>query len=184
MMAGLLIPTGDPPKHPKGLDGSCIIDGVLIGEDVQCANWVHQVLSGGIIEVGFVGFGIVPIGTPNGKGPASIELVGGMYYWGYENDTQQDIFASVAVTGALLDNLEPYRPAIRQILDYPFGILKLSRISVEMAMSNEVGIQAAQKLGFTLEGRKRKKMKDGGDVGLFGLLATDAQRAGSWQPYT
>lgn len=183
-MSQTIVQTGDPPPHPLGKDGAVIIDGVLYGEDAQVANWVHQVLGGGIVEVGFVGMGIVPEGTPNGRDIASVDLVGGVYFWGFEDGAQRDIIASVAVADRLLNDMSAFRPAIRQILDYPFGVLKLPRISAEMAMSNEIGILAAQKLGFTLEGRKRKKMRDGGDVGMFGLYADAALAAGYWSPYT
>jgi RimJ/RimL family protein N-acetyltransferase len=80
--------------------------------------------------------------------------------------------------------MEAYKPAIRQILDYPFGQLKLPRISAEMALNNADGVNSAVKLGFRLEGRKRKKMRDGTDMGVFGLLAEDAIKAGFWTPYT
>lgn len=183
-MTDLTIPTGDPPPHPRGTQGAIIIDGVLFGEDAACANWVHQVLGGGIVEVGYVGFGIVPEGTPEGREAKTVDLVGGCYFWGFENDAQQDIIASVAVADRLLNDMSAFRPAIRQILDYPFGILKLPRISAEISMSNEKAILAAQRLGFVLEGRKRYKMRNGGDVGMFGLYRDNALKQGFWAPYT
>lgn len=176
--------TGDPPAHPKGLSGPAIYEGVLYGMDAACASWVHQVLGGGLIEVGYRGFGIVPIGLEDGATPPSVSLVGGCYFWGYQDGNERDITVSVAVADELLNDMSRYSKAIRQILDYPFGHLKLPRISCEMAMSNTKGIQSALRLGFTLEGRKSKKMKDGSDSGMFGLLADNAKRAGFWMPYT
>lgn len=176
---------GDPPEHPVAKkNGSWIIDGILVGENEQCATWVHQVLGGGLIEVGYKGFGIVSPDLPNGRPPDTLELKGGVYFWGYQNDSQCDIITSVAVSSDVMDGMHTiYASAIRQLLDYPFGFLKLPRISAEISMDNTDAIQAAAKMGFVLEGRKRKKLKNGGDVGMFGLCADRAQMAGFWQPY-
>jgi hypothetical protein len=158
--------------------GPVVIDGALFGLDAQVAAWVEKVLGGDLIKTDFVAIGLVDDSVPSGSAPATIDLIGGMYYHSYVKDC--DIEAAVAVHDAVLQDLSKHKAAIRQITDYAFGILNLPRITVEVVASNQVATNAAVRLGFKLEGRKRKADRGIGDTMIFGLLREDAIRSGVW----
>lgn len=145
-----------------------VIDGVLYGMDAEIAVWVNERMGGGIVPTLFVGFGILKEQAPENfrKQDGQLDILAGCYFynWQKENDVS-DIHVCVAV-----DNIASAHPTtLRKVLDYPFGQLKVRRITAEIEMSNERSVRSAQKLGFQLEGRKRFMAAGGGDVGVFGL---------------
>lgn len=159
-----------------------IVDGVLYNLDAQVAAWVNAALgSREIVEVPFVGLGVMR-DQPSGPAPASVDLDVGIYFFSYE--AESDIMAAVAARNDAMDDMEKLRPTVRQVLDYPFATLNVPRISIEMDMANERGIATALRLGFKLEGRKRRKIKGVGDSGMFGLLREDAEKMKWWWPKT
>lgn len=139
-----------------------IVDGLLFGADEVVARWVSKMASGeGKIEVPCVAIGLV-------KDEA---LAGGIVFYDHRgNDIQ------IAMAGAGL-RLVPPRTLARAF-GYAFNQLGLSRVTAEIALSNERSISAAQRLGFVREGVKRRAANDGGHVGVFGLLKKDFKLKG------
>lgn len=160
----------------------CVVDNVLYGCDAEVGAWVNAVLGSGIITVPFVGFGIIQEATPNGPAPDSVNLNGGAYFFNFEQGDTRDCMVAVAVSDGIQSNPLQFRAQIRRILDYPFAFLDLPRITAEIRMDNEKCIRAAQTMGFVLEGRKRFKCSDGGDVGVFALYRDMAIEKGYWVP--
>jgi RimJ/RimL family protein N-acetyltransferase len=150
-----------PPTGMPDLARAMVLDGLLYGADAHVATWVQERLGGELVKVPFVAFGVIE----------DNRLVAGAYYhsW-HDNNEQRDIMIAVAIDDAAL------KPeTIARFLDYAFGQLKLPRITAQFSMANERAVQQAMKLGFKLEGRKRKCTPDGGDVGVFGLLADECK---------
>jgi RimJ/RimL family protein N-acetyltransferase len=152
---GAEVATKDKPKW-------LIIDDVLYGADAEMAEWINRRIGGALVEVPFVALGAL---DSNNK------VVAGAYFFSHDDhrkglDDVSDLYMAAATDGSTA--LSP--TAVRRLLEYPFGDLKVRRLSAEIDMSNGHAIQQAEKLGFKLEGRKRKKGKGGGDVGIFGLL--------------
>lgn len=139
-----------------------IVDGLLFGADEVVARWVSKMASGeGKIEVPCVAIGLV-------KDEA---LAGGIVFYDHRgNDIQ------IAMAGAGL-RLVPPRTLARAF-GYAFNQLGLTRVTAEIALSNERSISAARRLGFVREGVKRRAAKDGGHVGVFGLLKKDFKLKG------
>lgn len=78
-----------------------------------------------------------------------------------------DISVSVAVDPA-------GRPGVRRLLTacrrYVFDQLGCARVSAAIRADNTASLSNAQRLGFAVEGVKRRAAPDGGDVVMLGLL--------------
>lgn len=158
-----------------------IQDGLVYGAEAEVAVWINARLGGGSVQQLFVAIGILKDGTP----PESVTtetlpnlLAAGAYYFNHQSDDDvSDICVSVAA-----DDAATGRPdVIRSILSYPFKQLGVRRISAEIDLSNDRAVRQAQKLGFKLEGRKRRMAAGGGDVGIFGLLPDECPLWGNGQ---
>lgn len=79
------------------------------------------------------------------------------------DDVEINVFAEAGTGSRTLLNL---------VWAYVFEQLKCARCSVSIREDNEKSLRLAERLGFVLEGRKRKA-KDGKDVLIFGLLKED-----------
>lgn len=140
-----------------------VVGGVVYGDDERVAAWVQDQLGGGEIAGPYQALGI--------ENPAG-ELVFGVVFF---NEQEADITIAMAAT-----DMRPAIPSMYQrILDYPFAQLGLPRVSAEIALSNRRCVRFALGSGFRLEGVKRKAAADGGDVGVFGLLADECPL---WRP--
>ena len=146
-----------------------VINGVLYGCDALVAAWVSDRLAAEVPLVPFVAFGVCKEGTPEGvvQDLNEVYLLAGAYWYNHYNGPDQfDITVAVAA-----DDVAAGRPdVIRKILQYPFGELKVPRITGEVAAGNERAIRTAEKLGFKIEGTKRKAGRDGSDMIVLGLL--------------
>lgn len=153
-----IAPAGASQSGPQ----ACVIDGVLYGADAHVATWVQERLGGELVKVPFVAFGVIEANR----------LVAGAYYhsW-HDNNVIRDITIAVAIDDAAA--LKP--ETVARVLDYAFGQLKLPRITAEIPLANERAVQQATRLDFKLEGRKRKATPDGGEIGIFGLLAEECR---------
>lgn len=144
-------------------------DGILYGADALVAAWVSDRLGAQVPTIPFMAFAICADGTPDGPVTDlnTIYLVAGVYW--YNHHTGPDCFdISVAVA---TDDVSSGRPAsIRRILEYPFGELKVPRITAEINATNERAIRNAEMLGFKREGLKRKAGAGGTDIVVLGLL--------------
>lgn len=132
-----------------------IVNDILTDADAHVATWIEDKLGGDVVSVPFRAVGIV-----GDKG----KLIGGAYF--YNHREGQDIYAAVA----LEDGAFMTPDVVSKILAFPFGQLKLPRVSVDIDESNTHAIQQAERLGFELEGIKRRAGANGGDVLMFGLL--------------
>lgn len=148
-----------------------VVDGVLYNMDAAVAAWTNEQMGGGLVPTLARAFGVLQGGITETPTIAEIPnaLIAGAYYFNHYDPADggvSDITVAVAV-----NDMAASRPEVfRAILMFPFGQLKCRRISAEIDLSNERAVRQAQRLGFMLEGRKRKAGKFGGDVGLFGLL--------------
>lgn len=153
-----------------------VVDGVLYNMDAAVAAWTNEQLGGGIVPTLARAFGVLQEGISDIPTVAEIpsKLIAGAYYFNHYDPADggvSDITVAVAV-----NDIAASRPEVfRAILMFPFGQLKCRRISAEIDLSNDRAVRQAQKLGFMLEGRKRKAGKLGGDVGMFGLLPEECQ---------
>ena len=151
-----------------------VINGVLYGVDALIAAWVSERLGAEMPNVMYTAFGICAEGTL--EGPVSdlskIFLIAGVYWYNhYTGPDQFDISCAVASETELAGRPD----VIRKILEYPFGELKVPRISAEIHADNDRAIRTAEKLGFKREGVKRKAGRDGGDTVSLGLLPDECQ---------
>lgn len=150
-----------------------VVDGVLYGADAEVCTWVNERMGGGLVPTMAVAFGVLDEGGEEGLAPDNLptRLIAGAYFFNHYDGDVSDITVSVAV-----DDIASARPAVFQrILAYPFGQLGVRRITAEIDQGNERAIRQAEMLGFKLEGLKRRMGKDGGDVGVFGLLPDEAR---------
>jgi hypothetical protein len=152
-----------------------IKNGVLYGVDSLIAAWVSDRLKAEMPNVPFNAFGIIGSGPngepihPDGLNPdlEKVFLIAGVYWYNHYNGPDQyDITCAVASDTELAGRPD----VIRKILEYPFGQLKVPRITGEVVASNERAIRTAEKLGFKIEGMKRKAAKNGEDMVVLGLL--------------
>ena len=154
-----------------------ILDGVLYNRDADVAAWMEDRLDpnggadinvGQIIDVPFRALGILPDASEGAA--TTTKFIGGAYFFNQENN---DIWAAV-----VSDTPDAGHPkVIARILDYPFRMLNIPRISVQIAKANERAVRQAQGLGFVIEGEPRGK-----GVLYLGLLRSDAQAKGFWKP--
>lgn len=150
-----------------------IVDDVLINADARVAAWVEMRLGGDVVSVPYVAYGIV------GEGG---DLIGGVYYFNKQEDRTpdgeidpsgvSDLCCAVAV-----DDLRIARQThvVKKLFELAFDGMKTRRLSAEIDMSNSPAIQQAKAIGFRQEGIKRKAGRNGGDVGLFGLLREECR---------
>lgn len=144
-------------------------NGVLYGADALIAAWVSERLGAQMPNVLYQAFGICTEGTPDGPVTdlSKIYLIAGVYWFNhYNGPDQHDITCAVASETELAGRPD----VIRKILEYPFGQLKVPRITGEVVASNERAIRTAEKLGFKREGIKRKAARGGEDMVVLGLL--------------
>jgi hypothetical protein len=142
------------------------IKGVVYFADDIVARWVQERLGGNAVLVPYVAIGIVhpdikdeqvdDVNLPN-------MLTAGAFFWNHQPGN--DIVVSVASDTFLSGRPQP----IQDVLDYPFGVLDLKRLSAEIEETNTISIRNAEKLGFVLEGVKKFAGSGGCDVMLFGL---------------
>lgn len=147
-----------------------IKDGLIYGADPEVAQWTNDRQGGGLVEQIFLAIGLLEDGwMPQDINEDTLPqiLKAGVFFWGHQSDDGvSDIYVTVSA-----DDISVAKPAtIRAVLNYPFGQLKVRRISAEVDLSNERAVRQVQKLGFKMEGRKRRMAAGGGDVGTFGLL--------------
>lgn len=146
-----------------------VINGVLYGCDALMAAWVSDRLQSEMPMVPYVAFGICTEGTPEGpvNDLSTVMLLAGVYWYNhYTGPDQFDITCAVASDTELAGRPD----VIRKILEYPFGQLKVPRVTGEVVASNERAIRTAEKLGFKIEGLKRKAARGGEDMCVLGLL--------------
>lgn len=147
--------------------------GLVYGADAEVAAWVSDRLGGGPVKKLFVAIGALRPGTdPKDVTDETLPglLVGGAYFFDEESgDGYSDIYWSVAVEDEFFQSAG-LRDIVRRVLEFPFRMRDLRRISAYIDLANERAVRQAQKLGCVLEGRKRAMAPNGGDVGLFGLL--------------
>lgn len=138
-----------------------VIDGVLYGSDAEVAVWIKERLG---VTTAPTAIPFIALGIVEGN-----QIVGGAMFWNHYDGEVRDI----SVTVALADDVQLARKTVVKLLEYPFGDLGLPRITALIQMSNTRAIDQALKIGFKLEGRMRRATRDGGEVGIFGLLADE-----------
>jgi len=145
-------------------------DGVVTGASAQVCLWVNTKLGNGIVTVPAVGVGIVhPDLRDDQVDEANLmnQLAAGAMFFNYRNgEDGSEVYASVFAEWAATGHPE----VIRKVLEYPFGRWNVRRITAEIDEGNERSIRQAEKLGFKLEGLKRRAGRNGGDIAIYGLL--------------
>lgn len=144
-----------------------VMDGVLYNDDAVVAAWVQEKFGQPLLAVPFRALGV--ISDEEGK------IIAGAYF---VNQYKNDITICVASAHPAAGRPE----VVHRIFDYPFGRLNIPRITAEIDASNQTMLDVAYKLGFQLEGKKRKAAEDGGDRLILGLLRDDALMLGVWKP--
>jgi RimJ/RimL family protein N-acetyltransferase len=158
-----------------------VIDGVLFNRDAEVAAWVNEVGDGGVVLIPLAR--AMAVVDDSGDGPA--RWVAGVSFWHQHAPRDGgvgDIMASVRAEPAFFERVGLLRPAIRMLLSYPFEMLSLGRVTVEVDHANERVIRAAHQLGFEIEGRKRRMGSSGGDFLIMGLLKETARARRFWYP--
>lgn len=147
--------------------------GVLWHCDDLVAAWVCDRLNVEMPIVSFRAFGLVSPGTADGihRDLTQIYMVGGVIWYDYcdgQGGAHHDITAAVAID----EQLGTRTPETLKtfLLDYPFGHLKVPRISVNINETNATALEQAQRMGFVVEGRKRRAGPHGSDMIMLGLL--------------
>lgn len=95
------------------------------------------------------------------------QLCGGVVYYDYFG---HDITAVAAGEGQWLTPLKT-----KAIFLYPFAQLGCRRMSVSAARKNKRSRRFIERLGFRLEGVKRKGLPDGQDEMLYGMLKSECR---------
>lgn len=150
-----------------------IEDQLIYGADSEVATWVEYKLGGDLVLSLFVAIGVLRDGVrPEGVTEETIRdcLVAGAYFTNEENEGG---YSDISWTVYSDDVTAGKASILKRVLEYPFKQRKLRRLSAEIDLSNDRAVRQAQRLGFKLEGRKRRKAPGGGDVGVFGLLPED-----------
>lgn len=161
-------PESDMSSAIPDIKSPVIVNNVLYNEDAVVGLWVHeQFATEGldmVMEPGFVAFGIV---DPSSTSTSLRErLIAGCYFFRHtDTPGKRDIWVCAAMTEAAMT----HRAAIRQILQYPFTQLGLSRISAECDLTNLRLLRQLEILGFAQEGIKPHMDKSGRSFGYFGL---------------
>ncbi len=142
------------------MSGPVMIDGVLHGAHDLVAEFVHGILGASHKPAGpYVSHGVL---DHEGK------IIFGCLWFNYREG--EDIEAAIAAS-----DIRPALPCIfQQILDYPFGVLKLPRFTAEIRADNARMIRFAEGIGMKREGLKR-----GTDIAIYGLLPSEAR---FWRP--
>jgi len=154
-----------PERAPTGH----VLKGVLFGESDTVMRWMHDKVGRPPTDLQVVALGIVGDGSTAG-------LIAGVYFGNHR--AKQDISVTLYSESPVAGRPE----AISTVFDYPCGFLDLPRVTAEIASSNTRMLDVAQRLGFELEGRKRKAAEDGGDMLIYGLTREDAKARGTWVP--
>jgi hypothetical protein len=164
-------------------------DGVVYFADDAVALWTNKKLGYAAPLVGYVALGILhPTITDEFANQDAEELVlnlpewlaAGVFFWGERSDAtghigESDIYCTVATADGNMTSLAAHPTVIKRILEWPFQIRNLRRISAEIAASNTRAINGFMKLGAKEDGRKREAGKNGEDVIIFGLLRKDCR---------
>lgn len=88
----------------------------------------------------------------------------------YHNWFIHDVHASiVAMPGSMTKGF------MKAIFHYPFNQLGVTRITVCVRQSNKPSIKLARRMGFTVEGIKRKGYQDGENMVELGLLKEECK---------
>ncbi len=161
--------TGKPVKVREW----AILGDVVYGADAEIATWVNAQMGGGLVELLFIGLGILKPGT--NYEDVSIDtlpnlLAGGAYYF---NEIIGEDFSDIQVAVAATDDMMGAPGVVRRMLDYPFGQRGHRRITLFIHSDNERAIRQAKKIGCKLEGKQREAGPGGSDILMFGLLARE-----------
>lgn len=136
-----------------------VIDDVLYGEDAAVATVMHDILGDdGLMELPFHALGFVADGR----------IVGGVYFFGHRPN------ADLEVCVAVKPGITLSKASIRQALTYPFKELSVPRLTAQIPAAKTAIIGQALRLGFRIEGTKRKGDGQGGDVIVLGLLPSES----------
>jgi hypothetical protein len=164
-------------------------DGVVYFADDIVALWTNKQLGQGVVPVGYVALGILhPTITDEFANRDAEELAlnlpdwlaAGCFFWGERsNETghkgQSDVSVSVSTSDGKMTSASAHPTVIKRILEWPFQVRNLRRISAEIDASNTRAIRNAQLLGFKEEGRKRQAGENGGDIVQLGLLRDECE---------
>ena len=166
---------GQTPDHPFPKDQPFVAAGVLYQHDAYIAQWIANRMNFPLVEVPCVGFGVMAQGVVP-DGPVSKQdfpkLAAAALFWSHQDDKitgMSDIYVTVWA-----DEIVASHPRIiSTILAFPFGQLKVRRISAEIDAANDRCIRQCEVLGFQHEGTKRRMAPGGGDMLLLGLIPED-----------
>ncbi len=145
--------------------------GVLWHVDDLVAAWLCDRLKTEMPRIEYRAFGLVRSDTPDGivRDLSKIYMVGGFLWYNY-CDGQGGADHDITLAAAIDDTGFNTPRALRKLLEYPFGFLKVPRISINVNETNEAALKQAERLGFKIEGIKRKAGSRGTDMVMLGLL--------------
>ena len=143
---------------------------VLYGHDPMVAIWVaHQIPQGGVFPT--FGGGPVAVGLVNDG-----ELVGGVVWHSYSASQRR-----IEVSGATTTTRGLTPAIISEVMRYPFGQLKVRRVSAEIPVSRPEAAKFLERLGFRQEGLIREGAGDE-DLTLWGILAPEWEASRFYRP--
>jgi hypothetical protein len=173
----------DLKKHTENLPMAK--DGVVYFADKEVMRWVNGKFGAGLVAKLGVALGVLHPSISDeeaNRDPEELRLnllnwlaAGAYFYDERSTGGQSDIWVSVATDDANMPLAAAHPTVIKRVLEYPFQVRDLRRISAEIDASNERSIRNAKKLGFVEEGRKRKAGKDGGDIIIVGMLREECR---------
>lgn len=148
-----------------------VVNGVLYGMDAEVAAWVRMRFGSGPLPGLFTAFGVL---RPNDSAAPDVNslpnrLIAGVIYRDRYGDGSNEQPSDIMATVWVDDIIAAHPAVIRRLLDYPFGQLRIRRISARIEDSNTRAVNQAIELGFVEEGKHPFMGANGGMVRSYGL---------------
>ncbi len=151
-----------------------IVDGIVYHADAEIIAWVNANMGAGVVAKEAYGFGILDDGWDTETALPSLKdaLAAGVYFYD-QYDANEDGISDVTAC-VFIKNKKAIKPHIvKKLLEYPFNQLGVRRISAMIDEANIEALDQAQRIGFQVEGYKRKMAPDGRRAVMLGLLPED-----------
>lgn len=149
-----------------------IVDNVIYHADAEVVTWVNAMLGGGVTPKLCYGLAVLADGFDEARVtertlPEAIAC--GAYFFDHY-DADESGFSDITCAVAVRDPNVIKPAALKRLLDYPFGHLNVSRITSFIPQENVHALEAAQRLGFVVEGvKKHMQVANDGAVCMLGL---------------
>lgn len=150
------------------MTGPYFVGACLFGADRQVADWVAARIPAMVAArrrfAGAAAIGIVRRDRATGHAV----LAGGVVFTGHTG-------TDVEVSGAVVPGFRCSPATLRLVLAYPFGQLGCERLSIATGRKNKAARAFAERLGFRIEGVRRRGLDGRQDAILYGLLREECR---------